>query len=45
MHITERPPTLLPGGQGVRTQRWAAEIFDRLRAANGGKLTGFFRAF
>ena len=24
---------------------WAAEIFDRLRAANGGKLDGFFDVF
>ena len=25
--------------------RWAVEIFDRLRAANGGKLDGFFDVF
>ena len=24
---------------------WAVEVFDRLRAANGGKLDGFFDVF
>ena len=38
-------------GPGVKTitqtgaPMWAAEVFDRLRAANGGKLGGFFDVF
>jgi hypothetical protein len=40
-----------PPGPGVKSitqagaPRWAAEIFDRLRAANGGRLGGFFDVF
>jgi hypothetical protein len=48
------PPRLVsewPPESGVKTisqtgaPPWAVEIFDRLRAANGGKLGGFFDVF